>query len=283
MRITVMASMFATLAFSSTAEAYSGFVKNSGSGYVKLSFNTFASNDFYDTSGELSSFGSEFSQQNLSLYAEYGVLDFLTVGIDAPLLRLNSFETSDTAAGVGDLTLFAKVGTSLAGFRLSLTLAPEFPVGRSEALVDTAFADIRSNLPTGDGEFNVWTRVAVSRTLPTPNAIPSYASVYFGHNLRTEFADQLEVGGEVGVSLWGWVWLQGRLTARFTPTSTENLKPEGIFLFGEGTEYVAAGGSLSVRVPETPLWAHVDVAHTFANLRNLYAGTTVGAGLSVDW
>ena len=283
MRFVTLASISATLLFSSTADAYSGFVKEAGSGYVKLSFNTFESNDFYDTSGELSDFGSDFSQQNLSLYAEYGVLDFLTVGVDVPVLRLNSFETSDTAAGVGDLTLFAKAGTSLAGFRLSLTLAPEFPIGRSEALVDTEFDDIRSNLPTGDGEFNIWTRVAVSRTLPTPDVIPSYASAYFGYNLRTEFADQFEVGGEIGVSVLGWVWLQGRLTARFTPTPTEDLKPEGIFLFGEGTEYVAAGGALAVRVYETPLWVNVDVEHTFANLRNLYAGTTVGAGLSVDW
>lgn len=95
MRFSTLVVLTATLSFAQTAEAYSGFVKDAGSGYAKLSYNFFGSNELYDTSGELSNFGSEFSQQNLSLYAEYGVLDFLTVGLDVPLLRLNSFEAVD--------------------------------------------------------------------------------------------------------------------------------------------------------------------------------------------
>ena len=165
----------------------------------------------------------------------------------------------------------------------ALTTAIEFPTGRSENLVDTDFDGIRTNLPTGDGETNIWFRVAVSRSLPGPDWLSWYASVHGGFNLRTEFAEQFETGFEVGVNPFGWVWIQGRIDALFTPTATEDLEPAGVFLFGEGTEYVAAGGSLSVRIPKTPLWASFDYRNTFANLRNLYAGSTFGGGIAADW
>ncbi len=104
-----------------------------------------------------------------------------------------------------------------------------------------------------------------------------------GYNLRTKFSNQVEAGVELGLNLFGYVWMQGSLTALFSPTATEDLDPTGIFLFGEGTEYVAGGLSASANIPRTPLWLSVEFRNTFANLRNLYAGTTFGAGLAADW
>lgn len=265
------------------AEAYSGFLKEQNSGYVKLAFNTISSNDFYDTSGNLFDFGSNFTQHTLSLYGEFGLLPYLTAGVSAPVLRLNSFATSDTAAGVGDLQLFLKTGLEFAGFHGAFMVAAELPTGRREALVDTEFEGVRSNLPTGDGETNFWLRLALSRSLPTPDSLPAYASVYVGYNVRTKFAEQVDTGFELGVQLFGWVWLQGSLSAQFTPAAVEDLDPTGIFLFGEGTEYVAGGLSASARIPKTPLWLSFDFRNTFANRRNLYAGSTFGLGLAADW
>ncbi len=266
-----------------TASANSGFLKEPGAGFVKLSFNTISSNRLYDTEGNLFDFGSDFRQHNLSLYGEVGLLEHLTVGVNAPVLRLNSFETSDTAAGLGDFQLFAKSGLQRWGFHGAVTIAAEFPTGRSEALVDTEFEGVQSNLPTGDGETNFWLRAALSRALPTPDYLPSYASVHVGYNLRTKFSNQVETGVELGLNLFGYVWMQGSLTALLSPTATEDLDPTGIFLFGEGTEYVAGGLSASANIPRTPLWLSVEFRNTFANLRNLYAGTTFGVGLAADW
>ncbi len=282
MRFMYLALVAAITLASSSASAHSGFVKAPLSGYVKLSFDSLTSKDLYLTDGERLDFGTEFTQRNLTLYGEYGLTSFLTVGINAPLARLNSFEASETGVGIGDIAVFAKLGTSILGFATALMVEPEFPTGRDEVLEPDGFGG-RINLPTGDGEFSTWFRLAVSRSFPTPSWIPVYASVFGGYNLRGKWADQVSVGGSVGLGLFEWVQLEGKVDALFSPTPTEELRPDGIFLFGEGTEYVAAGLSASVKVPSVPLWAVFDLRHTFANLRNLYAGTTFGAGLAADW
>lgn len=270
-------------AWPARSEAFSGFLKEQYSGYVKISFDTLRSTDLYSTEGELLSTSGEFTQNNLSLYAELGVLDYLTVGLSAPVLRFNSFDTSEVATGFGDLQVFAKSGLQLFGIHGALITAVEFPTGRSEALVDTDFDGIQTNLPTGDGETNIWVRLAFSYEIPTPDWLSAYASIHGGFNWRSEFAEQFQTGLELGFNPGGWVWIQGKLDALFTPTATEDLEPAGIFLFGEGTEYVAAGVSASVRIPETPLWVTFDYRNTFANLRNLYAGSTFGGGIAADW
>lgn len=271
-----------SIASTATAHAYSGFLKQTNSGYVKFTFDTLTSRDLYLTTGDLIDTGTEFTQRNISLYGEYGVTSYLTVGVNAPLVRFNSFEMSETGTGLGDIQIFAKAGLTVAGFALALTVAPEFPTGRDEVLEPDGFGG-RINLPTGDGEFSTWFRLAASRALPGPDWLASYVSVHGGYNLRGKWADQIGVGGEIGVSFVDWVWVQGRIEALFSPTPVEDLDPEGIFLFGEGTEYVAVGGSISGRIPATFLWLDVGVQHTFANLRNLYAGTTFSVGLAADW
>ncbi|MEO1230173.1 MAG: hypothetical protein AAFZ18_14820 [Myxococcota bacterium] len=265
------------------AEAFSGFLKEPRSGYVKLSFDHLQSSDLYSTSGERLAVSQEFTQNNLSLYAEVGVFDALTVGVSGPLLRLNSFATSEVAAGLGDLQLFLKTGLEWAGFHGALIGAVEFPTGQDELNVETDFDGVRTNLPTGDGETNFWIRAAISRSFSMTSWLHSYASVHGGVNLRTAFSHQIAVGGELGLSPKGWFWLQVSLEALFTPTPVEELNPAGIFLFGEGTEYVAFGLSLSVPIPGTPISITGDYRNTFANLRNLYAGSTFGGGLSVAW
>lgn len=269
------------------AFAYSGFLQEAGSGYAKVSISTFSSTDLFSTSGERLTFGNaEFTQRNLALYAEYGLLPFLTVGIDAPVLRLNSFDTSDTAAGLGDIAVFAKTGLELWGFHLALIVAPEFPTGSDEQEVDTEFEGIQTNLPTGDGEFNLWTRVAVSRSLPLNRLVHwlnGYASAYVGYNFRTTYSDPYAWGAHLGLIAFDRVLLQGSIEGLVNNTPVEELDPRGIFLFAEGTEYTAVGGSLGVHIPDTPVWLTVDAQHLFGDLRNIYAGTTVAAGVALDW
>ncbi len=283
MRYAFVAFIFLLIAtLTEPASATTGFVKPPNDGYVQLTFDTFSSRDLYLTNGELLDLGTEFTQQNVSLYGEYGLTSYLTVGFHAPLARLNSFEMSDTGLGFGDLSIFAKAGLTMATVAFALTVAPEFPTGRDEILVDDGFGG-RVNLPTGDGEFSTWFRVSASRSFSFTEWLNAYVSAHTGYNLRAKWADQIAVGGEVGVSLFGWMRVQGRLDALFSPTPVEDLNPEGIFLYAEGTEYVAAEGALAVRIPSTPLWLNVGLRNTFANLRNLYAGTTVSVALAAEW
>ena len=113
--------------------------------------------------GELKT--SAFRQTNFSFYGEYGFRERLTFIAQGPLLRLNSFETTEIAAGIGDLRLEAKYRLTNNRLPVSISIAPEFPTGRANAFAANKAnpADV-INLPTGDGEFNVWTTLAASKT-----------------------------------------------------------------------------------------------------------------------
>lgn len=274
----VSALVVSALATPQLASAQSGYTQKQWGGFVKLAYNTITSNNLYTVQGDLLDNGSDFTQHNVRFYGELGVTDYLTVGLTAPVLRLNAFETSDTAAGFGDLELFAKAGTELFGIHGALQVNVELPTGRSEALTPTEF-DTNINLPTGDGETNVWFRLALSRSIPSPDWMSAYASVYTGLNVRTGFTNQAEVGGEIGAQFFEWVWVQTRIRSLHRLAAIEDLDTAGTFLFGEGTEFVSGGVEISGRIPATPLWLSFEVSNTFANLENLYAGTTWGFGL----
>ncbi|NJK90010.1 MAG: hypothetical protein HC923_11890 [Myxococcales bacterium] len=159
-------------------------------------------------------------------------------------------------------------------------VSPEFATGRSEALVPTD-TGARINIPTGDGETNVWFHTAVS--LPAP-AWSAYGTLYGGYNLRTnDFSDQIAFGAELGVFVAKLVWLQARFDGLETPTPPEDLRPTGGFIFGEGTEYLRAGGGAAARIFSTPFWGTFDFWVPFGQLRNLYAGPTFMFGLAFDW
>ena len=267
----------------SRALAFSGFLKPPGSGYVSLTFTSLSSSDLYSTEGALLPSSGEFTQNNLSLYGEVGVLKHLTLGASIPLTRFNSFDTSDVATGFGDLSVFAKTGLQFLGFHGALIVWVELPTGRNEFPVDTEFEGITTNLPTGDGETNVWYRLALSRSIPLYKQLSSYVSIYGGFNHRTQFNNQLGAGGQIGFSLPKWGGLEFSLDALITPADTEDLDPSGVFLFGDGTEYVAGRIAAYAEVPKTPLQVTVSYRNTFANLRNLYAGTTLGVGIAAQW
>ena len=56
------------------------------------------------------------------------------------------------------------------------------------------------NLPTTDGEFNVWTTLAASHSTKSGK---TFGSIYCGANWRTKgFGHQIQAGLEVGQLLW---------------------------------------------------------------------------------
>lgn len=187
--------------------------------------------------GELKT--SAFRQTTFNLYGEYGFRKRLTFIINAPLLRLNSFETTEIAAGIGDLRLEAKYRLTGNRFPVSVSIAPELPTGRANAYArNKAFPDDRINLPTGDGEFNVWATIAASKSFGK-----FYASAFTAYDFRTKyegkkFRDLYQFGAEIGFNPWKPLWVNAKLRAQYS--NGNSLHPELGFVRGDATTYTLA-------------------------------------------
>lgn len=286
-----------TLGAAKLVQAQSGFAKQTGALYSKLSYSTWSSNKQYSqTTAELNDRGDTLTQHSVSLYADYGLYHFgkwggLSAQLSLPLVRINAYDTTTATSGVGDLSLGLKYGVQWGRLHLAVISAPEFPTGDSEATARRRDNELLTILlPTGDGEFNWWNTVAASLTV---DEVRAYASVYGGLNTRSELSDEISLGGEIGHKLLDTIWLQARVRALFstarnietsfsTANESDGCKPLG-FVRGECVEFVALGASVAAPIPRTPLWLTVDVDSHVAAQRNIYSATTVTLGLALDF
>lgn len=223
-----------------SAFAQSGWTRKKNTYFIKTSVNLFSSSDYYNPNGEKLK-TTRFRQQSLTLYGEYGISDRLTAIIHFPALKLNSFENTEIAAGIGDLKAELKYALLQKNIPLTIAVAPEFPTGSKNNYAQNKFSSIdRINLPTGDGEFNVWTTLAASHSF---YPVSAYVSASTAYNYRTQyngfkFRDQLKFNFEAGYKLLDKIWLNGTLSAQ-----TSIGKSAGVteFIRGEGTEFTAIG------------------------------------------
>ncbi len=182
---------------------------------------------------------SAFRQTTFSLYGEYGFRKHLTFIAQAPLLRLNRFETTETVAGIGDLRLEAKYRLTSNDFPVAVSIAPELPTGRANAYAaNKTFPADRINLPTGDGEFNVWATLAASKSFGK-----CYASAFAAYDFRTKykgkkFRDLYQFGAEIGYNPWKPLWLNAKLRAQFSDGKSQH--PDLGFVRGDATTYTLA-------------------------------------------
>ena len=269
-----------------TASAQSAFTRKQLSGYAKLAASIFVSNRFYDLDGKLNDDGQNLELYSAALYAEVGVVDQLTVMLDWQVFRANAYAESTTAYGIGDLRLGLKYGLRFGRHHVAAIVAPEFPTGNSEAtvseettLVTGRVVERKLGLPTGDGEFNIWNRLAYSVSV---NELDAWASADFGVNWRTQgFAHQLAMGAEVGHFLLRHVYLMARIRGQLVPSN--DLKRGSGFIFGEGTEFLSVGAGLAAPIPRTPIAATFDWLQIVGLAQNVYAGPQVLFGASVEW
>ncbi len=208
-----------------------------------------------------------------------GIVPGLNAILNAPLVRVNRYANTGRAAGIGDLQLGLKYGLDLfAGLKLAATVAVDFPTGNSDAVVQT---DTGANLllPTGDGEFNVWTILALSRSI---EPIHGWFNTYFGVNARTSgLSHQLQFGVEVGTFLFDAIYAQARFRGQFVPS--DDLNVAGGFIYAEGTEYLSIGLGLAYPIPRTPIAVTLDWEQAIAQQQNLYAGPVISVGVSYEW
>ena len=270
-------ALLLALGLFTNAEAGGGWTKKKRSFYGKIGVSSFRSKNYYSLLGTLNDQGAQFQQTSVNLYAEYGLTDRLTVILNTPLFRANRFANTGTTSGFGDAIIELKYGLLTKKIPVAISIAPSFPTGKSRALVaNNDVAGNVINLPIGDGEFNIWTRVYASSSLGNN----TYISADAGYNFRTQgFTNQYTVGGEIGHRFGENLWINATLR-QFATAGTPN-PSKGSFVYGEGLQYtgysVGAAYSVSPKISVT-----ADYANFFGTRKNVYSGPTLGLGLSVQ-
>jgi len=261
------------------AYAQSGWTQQKGDYLVKGFVNYTQSDRYFNLSGEELQ-TSKYVQLVAGIYAEYGITDRLTVLMNWPTLKHHYFETTEKISGVGDMALGVKYGILQGNFPLAITFMPEFPIAKPNNFAQNKQISFeRINLPTGDGEWNFLTNLALSRSF---HPFPAYASLGTTFNYRTafeglEFNHQLSTYLEGGVKIVDIFWVNVALKTQ--STLGESVVTD--FVRGEGTEYTAY--KLGVLFPFSEKWS-LDVAYfNFADFiierKNLYSSGVISLGI----
>jgi len=258
----------------------SGWTKGKKEGFYQLSYQSMLSRDYFTLGGEQLE-TNQFTQQSLVFYGEYGVTDKFTIIANLPLQTWNGFENTQKVSGLGDLRLEFKHAILKKYLPLSISIAPELPIGKANNFAKSTINDFEQiNLPSGDGEFNVWSTLASSFSLPKA---PFYGSIFGAYNLRTEydgiqFSDQFALGAEIGYQIAQKVWVNARLNALAT---VGDVLIATDFVRGDGTEYTSFSFGASM-----PVYKQIHLNLNYRNFndlifdrRNLYSSGVVSIGL----
>lgn len=252
-----------------------GWVRKKNTFYGKLRVSSFRTNKYYNLAGELNDQGAQFQQTSLDLHAEYSVSKRLTLILNAALFWSNKFSTTNAATGIGDALVEAKYGILTGNFPVAISVGAQLPTGQSRILVaDVNRPGSQINLPIGDGELNIWTKLHAS--IPFSHG---YASFEAGYNKRTQgFSDQYTMAAEVGYKI-GLVWTNAtlrRLNSVGVPDTDK-----GSFVYGEGLEFTAY--SLGAAIPVTKkMGLTLDFSSMIGPCKNTYSGSIFGVSLSVE-
>ncbi|WP_276167718.1 hypothetical protein [Zobellia alginiliquefaciens] len=268
------------------SQAQSGWTREAKGFYVQATASYFSSNDYYTTEGRLADQGSTFNSGGLLLYGEYGITDRFTALVDVPIVRLNSFSTTETVAGVGNIQLAVKYKL-LKNFPLSLQVALDIPSNNGENFAQSTTPDDfgqfnEINLPLSDGEFNVWTTLTASHGFANGK---TYASAFTSVNFRTEsFSNQLQVGAEVGHLFFDKLYLIGKLKIQ-EKLSSETNNQSGSFLYGEGTTFTNFGITSMYKLTDhlNLVANYSDYSGFLVERKNIYDGGTFSLGVSLEY
>ena len=182
------------LAFSTT---FASWVRESGRTlfYVDTSFRT---------AGEIFRDGrkqdiADFTEANLSIYADYGVFSIYTVGLYFPALKVLTIDSTPVSAqithlNIGDLDLIQRLQVySIGGAVFNLEFLVGFPTGNDKE---------ENGLFTGDGEYNFMPGISMGWGFDL-FSFPSYVTLNCGVNVRTEgFSHEVHIGFQWGLFLY---------------------------------------------------------------------------------
>lgn len=257
-----------------------GWLKSKGELYAQLSGQTFSSQDYYNLNGTAIE-TSKFSYLSSSIYAEYGLFKHLTTIINWPIVTRQQFETTEAVTGVGDLKIELKFPIYQKGLNIAFSVAPEIPIGHRNLFAQSkqiSFEQI--NLPSGDGEFNVWSTLAVSSSI---GSFPAYFTIHTAYNYRTaylttDFQDQWATGLKLGYNPFKPLWIEAQLS---TLSRVGEQKGPTEFTRGNGTTYTSLIVGASYEVIKN--WG-VSVKYQRSNnlivpQRNIYQANLFSVGL----
>ncbi|AII54322.1 hypothetical protein [Hymenobacter sp. APR13] len=271
--------MLAGCLVSGPLRAGGGWIREPGQGYVKLGLTAVGTTRYHTVLGQAVT-TARFRQQVYSLYGEMGLLPRLEATLNFPVFRRAEFRAATPGRGVGDPEIGLRYGVLTGQWPLAVGVAVEAPVGNpNERGFNRQDPRIFIALPTGDGEWNVWTRASLSHRLRKQ---PAYFTLNAGYNKRTEgFTDQYTYGAQVGYQVKGKAWLTANLLTLANTRAPNPDKPGSIGL-GEGVAYSTAGLGVSYALGKH-WWATADWATGFGTLRNVYSGSQFTAGVAVQW
>ncbi|MET4073930.1 hypothetical protein [Hymenobacter sp. UYCo722] len=261
------------------AQAGGGWTRLQGHGYAKVGL-TLANTDKYHPlqGGTVST--AQFRQQVYSLYGEYGLTNRLEATLNFPFFRRATFPETSPGQGVGDPEFGLRYGVLTGKWPLAVQVAAQAPLGNPNKR--GIYQNDPANfvfLPTGNGQWNIWTRAALSHTLGT---LPAFFTLEAGYNLRTGgFTNQYTLGAQLGYKLFDKLWLTANLRTLDNVRTPDPSKLNKIGL-GEGVAYSAASLGASYNFTKH-LAATADVAAGFGKLRNVYSGLQTTFGVAVEW
>ena len=279
MRATTTSAVLLLSLLPLAARAGGGWTKGQGHGYVKLGLTSVSTTSYHTLSGQTIS-TARFRQQVVGLYGEYGLTNRLETVLNVPLYRRAAFSGFTPGQGFGDAEIGLRYGLIQGAWPLAVGVALELPTGNARARgYDRQDPSSFINLPTGDGELNVWTRAALSHPLPNH---PAYFTLDAGYNKRTQgFTDQFSAGLQVGYKVKDRAWLTAsvRTLANVRAPRPDRLASIGL---GEGVAYSTL--DLGVNYAATKhLWLTGNAAGGFGRLRNVYTGVQLTGGVAVEF
>lgn len=265
--------------------AQSGWTRSAKSLYVQGTASYFSSNEYYGTDGTLFDQGSTFQNGTFQLYGEYGLFPQLTAMANISSIKVNRFSSTESVVGLGDVQLGLKYQISKK-IPIAISVMADIPTNNgisfARAKEANAFGTFdQINLPTSDGEFNVWTGLAFSNSFAEGKA---YASIYGQVNWRTQsFSNQLQLGGELGYQFWDKLYLIGKVSIQEKFSKAQDSGAS--FLYGEGTTFTSLGISAMYSVGKhIHLVAGItDYNSLLSTQRNIYDGHTFSLGVALEY
>jgi hypothetical protein len=274
----------------SSTTAQSGWTRAKGGFYGKLGYSMVSGNEYYNEAGKLASQNNTFRQQALNLYGEYGITKNITGIVNFPLVKFNSYETTNTVSGVGDPQLELKfailkkipVVAFTIGAEIPIAKQPNYAVENKPDPISGLFNTI--NIPTGDSDFNYWGMLAVSSGLGN---VPGWISFSGKYNVRTKgFSDQIIAGAELGYKWKPTFWTNIRLSSLWLGADKNGNQSVNL-TNGQATTYTTLGVGGAYQVVEH--W-HITLDYQnyidflgLAPLANIYKAPFLQLGVSAEF
>lgn len=260
-------------------QAQSGWTLQKGALYMKADYFALKADTYYDETSDGFTVHS-FKQTALNLFGSYGLSDRLSLQMHFPLFKSHRFENTEKVSGIGDLRLELKYRLTDNRFPVSISIAPEIPLGKKNAIVKNLNTpNLTSNLPLGDGEWNVWTTLAASKSFGK-----FYSSGFAAFNYRTKFEDYefrnaYQLGIELGYQALSNLWLNAKIKGQF---SEDNSKPNLTeILRNDGTTYTLMSAELYYKPLKN--WGvsvtYLTGSELLSEYRNLYAAAFLSFGV----